>query len=107
MHGAETVARGLLRVPRGGGKGQGGSGEKDAGLHRLSPRSRELMAAGYYAPGLFLSLPQRCAGRNAKPRAVSCPSTLGWPVAAPAVLAHETIGNRSNKLYVRSIEASA
>jgi len=50
MHGAETVARGLLRVPCDGGKSQGGSGKKDAGLHRLLPRYRELMAAGYYAP---------------------------------------------------------
>ena len=39
MHGAETVAHGLLRVPRDGGKGQGGSGEKDAGFHRLLPIS--------------------------------------------------------------------
>ena len=41
MHGAETVARGLLCVRCDGGKGQDGSGKKDAGLHRLLARYRE------------------------------------------------------------------
>src|SRR5438067_666521 len=50
MHGAETVACGLLRVPHAGGKCQGGSGEKDAGLHWLLPRSLKLTAVSYYAP---------------------------------------------------------
>jgi len=49
MHGAETVAHGLLRVPRCGGKGEGGSGEKTRGFIGSS-LYRELMAAGYCAP---------------------------------------------------------
>src|SRR6516162_7396785 len=71
MHGAETVARGLLRVRCDGGKGQDGSGKKDAGLHRLLTRYREFDGGRLPRALLATSTMVACWTKSkTKPRAV-------------------------------------